>query len=695
MKKYLLLALIISSLFASAQNTSGYCKAQFKYRVNDILMSPVASTAINFDDRSEGNITVWFWDFGDGTTSSEQNPFHVFNHPIGGPTVKMSPYRTISLTILTSDSCKSQYSEMINIMDGTTYIADPDTTVFPPVDPPVYPPLECSARYKYYQTEIDSVTGKVTFQFNNYSEGDSLSYSWFFDYAGTSIEKEPLVTFDMKQLPIKASLTVNGKNGCSNTFWDAVYLDIPIIDPPIYFDSTKCYVVYGYTPNFTVKIFAPALVLDFYPKTSPEAIKWNWDFGDGTTSEEQYPMHIFNLPLANSDGSTDQVPYRKVCLTATTANGCIETYCESIDLYMNVTPPVDPVPQCHAWIKYYRPSDIVTIPELIPYQFIDASEGDVVSRLWQFEDGTTSTEAMPLVNFDFMKTMQKVSLTIYTSDSCSSTWSEIIYLRDNYIDSSYVSKPVWSYQILVTGKFPIEMSSCAGTAHAQVYMNDSIVEADYYTWSTGEMGQDVKGLCPTQTYSVKAITADGNYVSSTFIFNSDGTLMEIPTAWYLTGGRDDQQIKYNLENKDFTVEWHLCDGTIAYGDSIPLNSINCGGNEANVVLKDAAGNVVYTENISLKTLATKIKPNQQVSASVKLYPNPVKDVLNIKYAGKMLNEMQIEICDIAGRSISSQKVYDVEPGQNISLNVNSLRNGIYLCKMVSGKQVIGIEKFVK
>jgi hypothetical protein len=60
-----------------------------------------------------------------------------------------------------------------------------------------------------------------------------------------------------------------------------------------------------------------------------------------------------------------------------------------------------------------------------------------------------------------------------------------------------------------------------------------------------------------------------------------------------------------------------------------------------------------------------------------------------------LNEMQLEICDIAGRTISLQKFYNVEPGQQISLNVISLRKGIYLCKMVSDKKVIRIEKFSK
>jgi len=876
MKKYLLLALLFSGLFTSAQNTPAdlICKAYFKYAVNDVLMSPVASTSINFYDKSEGTATSWWWDFGDGTTSTEQNPFHTFIQPVGGPTVKLSPYRTVSLTILTAEGCKSLYSEMINIVDGTTYtnppsckaifkysqtaydsnvgtasfrldnysegdslsyfwqfdngktsteqnptvtfdikpdkhavsltvtgknncsdtfyetvyIYDPNITVTDPIDCyinfgykvnydyktllpaltldfyakdvpfvtdwlwdfgdgststeknpthsfnlpmnrdsvlgdpnpfrkvcltvktssdctpshcetidlymntyPVVPPKECSARYKYHQTEIDSIAGKVSFEFNNYSEGDSLTYNWFFDNGITSTEKEPVVTFDMKQLPLKASLTISGKNGCSDSFGDLVNLDIPIIYPPIYSDSTKCFVAFGYTPNFTVKTYAPALVLDFYDKTWPGSVKWNWDFGDGTTSEDQNPMHIFNLPLANADGSTDQIPYRQVCLTATTATGCTETYCENIDLYQKITPPDDPTPQCHAWIKYYRPSDVGSIPEVIPYQFIDASEGNVVRRLWQFEDGTTSTEETTMVNFDFAKPTQKVSLTIFTADSCSSTWTEIIYLNDNWIPT----KPVWTYHMRVTGNFPIYMSSCAGTAHAQVYMNDSIVSADNYTWSTGELGQDVKGLCPTQTYSIKAITVDGSYVSSTFIFNSDGTVVEIPTDWYLSGRLDDQLINYKNENKNITVEWHLCDGSVVYGDSIPLNSINCGGKEANVIMKDAAGNVIYTDNISIKTLATRIKPDLQVSSSAKLYPNPVKDVLNIQYSGKLLNEMQIDIYDITGKSISSRKVYDVESGQNISLNVNSLRNGLYICKMISGKQIIGLEKFVK
>jgi len=179
MKKYLLIALILSGLMTSAQITpvNVNCKAYFKYAVNDKLMMPVAGTAINFYDKSEvpgGTAIAWFWDFGDRTTSREQNPMHMFLQPLPNTNVILNPYRTVSLTIITSDSCKSLYSETINISDGNTYV-----------------PPACSASYKYYQTGYDSITGTAAMQFNNYSLGDSLSYFWQFDNGINKYRKGP------------------------------------------------------------------------------------------------------------------------------------------------------------------------------------------------------------------------------------------------------------------------------------------------------------------------------------------------------------------------------------------------------------------------------------------------------------------------------------------------------------------------
>lgn len=678
MKKLILFTLMLSGLITSAQTgiLTNNCKAYFKYAVNDKVMSPVAATTINFFDKSEGLAKEWFWDFGEGNVSREQNPTFTFIHPVPSPTTKISPYRTINLTVINSDGCKSNYSEMINIIDGTTY---------------VYNAPYCMARFKYYQTAYDSIGGTVSFQLTNLSEGDSLQYSWLFDNGKTSTEKEPVVTFDLKQKERKVCLTVTGKNKCMDTFCDAVYIFDP--NEPVILPA-ECYTGFGYTVNLNVKTLVPALVLDFYSKATPEAVEWKWDFGDGSTSAEANPMHIFNLPL-NTGPLTDPNPFRKVCLTVMTKSGCQASYCETINIYMNTVLPTEPASKCHAWFKYYRPNDVISIPEVIPYKFIDASEGKVLSRIWKFEDGKTSTEAEPLVSFDFQKPTQKVCLTIFTADSCESTWCEVIYVTQMKVDTFYTDKPAPdSYTMRFKSSFPPYMSSCAGYAMAQVYLKDSLVKADRYVWSTGAEGQEVKGLCPTQSYSVKAITPDGTIVSGTFIFNSDGTVSEIPVNWYITGARDNWQIQYDLIDKNYTVEWRLCDGTIVRSDSIPLNSINCGSSQSNLILKDAFGNVIYTENISLKTLATFLDPVKNVS-SVKLYPNPVNDVLNIEYAGNPQKVVQLEILAISGKQISVRNLYDVEPGQQISINVSSLRRGIYICKLISEKQLIGIQKFSK
>jgi len=890
MRKLLLFALLLSSIITSAQTSisNGNCNAAFKYQINDMLMSPIAGTAINFYDQSAGNVTYWFWDFGDGTTSTEQNPMHRFSPPLTGPNVKFSPYRTVSLTILTSDTCKNMYSQVINIMEGTTI-----------------PPISCMAGFKYNQTAYDSIAGTATVQLINLSQGDSLQYEWKFYDGQTSTERDPSVTFSLTPAERRFCLTVKGNNNCTSEFCDIIYINNPVhpIDPnPVqcvtsfgyninyniktngpalavdfyskaspeatkwtwnFSDGTtsseanpthifnlplandtiqgphipfitvclttetvtgcigsycesinipgdtipvdpnpvlQCETSFGYKINYDIKTFAPAFVLDFYSKAYPEATKWTWTFGDGTTSSEANPTHIFNFPLANDtivdphipsigvcltvetitgciasrcetinipsdtipvdpnpvqcktsfvykvnpnidtfapalaldfysqaypeatkwtwtfdDGTTssdanpthiftypmvkdsilsDPNPFRNVCLTVVTATGCVVTYCEKINIYMNTTPP-DTSAQCHAFIKYYPVSDVISIPEVVVYKLLDASGPNVTSRLWTYEDGTTSTEAEPQVTFNIFQPIHKVCLTITTQNNCTSTTCETIYIsRSVPPDSGYVTPSANVYTIRYESSFPIQMSSCAGWARAQVYMNDSLVTAYNYRWSTGTEGQEINGLCPTQMYMVKAIAPDGTYVSGTFLFNSDGTVTNAPFNWWVTGMTGDQIIQCNPGNTGFTVDWRLCNGDFVRSDSIPVNSIICDTNVSNMIVKDAAGKVVYTENISQNALILAIG-SDKINPSVKLFPNPVKDVLNIQYSGSALNEMQLEIYDMAGRSISLQKFYNVESGQQISVNVNSLKKGIYLCKLISDKQVILIEKFSK
>lgn len=683
MKLVILLGILISSLSISAQDSysSGDCKADFTFAVNPDIQTLLPATAINFYDTSAGDVKEWYWDFGDSITSNEQNPMFIFNHPMSGPTVKISPYKKITLTIVTADSCKSTFSKTINIIDGTLSEQNQN----------------CQAIFRYYESARDTAAGTTTYTFNNYSEGENLSYFWQFGNGITSSEKEPVVQFDSKNAEYKICLTVTGIDSCTSTMCDAVYIESPITWDSGYVDPVepRCFVGFGYNMKDILMGPLPSMLVEFNYKSNPEATGWQWDFGDGTTSSEPNPVHTFiqtNQPDSIFGDSVYYVypnPYRTVCLTVFTVDSCEVTYCENIRVF--VTEPEPDTFKCNVYYKYNQPDDIMTIPEVVPIQLVEVAEGDVISREWVFEDGSVNIEKDPLVTFSIFQPEHKVTLTVMFADSCTVTYYGTVFLNPAIIDTVIVD-PACPYIIKVDGGFPPEMSSCAGWASAMVYLGEELVEPAFISWSTGDSLAKVSGLCPTQTYSVEAIMNDGCTVSTKFVLNADGIITPISLYnWWLSGEREYLYVKMDA-TEGIKVEWRLCDGTIVEADSIPLDAINCGGNESNMIVRDLLGNVVYSENISLKTTATGIQ-NLNVGTTVKLWPNPVNDKLNIRYSGKFQPEINVEVCDVMGKRVSSEIFRNISDNHEIRLNTESLKTGIYICRISAAGKIIDSQKF--
>lgn len=109
-----------------------------------------------------------------------------------------------------------------------------------------------------------------------------------------------------------------------------------------------------------------------------EIVYWTWSFGDGTTSNEQKPIHQY----ASSGNYT-------VNLTVVDVNGKI-LYCEK-KVTINAVPVAN---------FSYSPKNPSNVDEII--QFTDNStdsDGSIVSWLWNFSDGTTSNERNPQHRF--------------------------------------------------------------------------------------------------------------------------------------------------------------------------------------------------------------------------------------------------------------------------------------------------------
>ena len=133
-------------------------------------------------------------------------------------------------------------------------------------------------------------------------------------------------------------------------------------------DSTNCN--YPFTVNFTNKTI--------------NGNSYKWDFGDQTTSSQINPSHTYN-----SYGNFE------VRLIVTNANGCTDTLRKNL-----------PAIGCEGFTKKF--TNTVTTPK------------PIVSYLWDFGDGTTSSTAIPTHTYTIAG-VYNVQLIITTAAGCADT----------------------------------------------------------------------------------------------------------------------------------------------------------------------------------------------------------------------------------------------------------------------------------
>ncbi len=85
---------------------------------------------------------------------------------------------------------------------------------------------------------------------------------------------------------------------------------------------------------------------------------------------------------------------------------------------------------------------------------------------------------------------------------------------------------------------------------------------------------------------------------------------------------------------------------------------------------------VDTTCTTIEILATNI--NKLNSTVFQVYPNPVKDILNIKI-DQLSKSIDIEIFDVNGRIVFKNVKFN--PSNNISIPLDGLKNGFYILKL--------------
>ena len=224
---------------------------------------------VQFTDQSTGNITSWLWDFGDGTTSIEPNPSHVYQEAYS---------YTVSLTVTGPDGpdieTKNYYIRLfIPSVPDADFTREP-ISINTPMTVQFTDKSTCPA------TIINRENGNVSISsMESAPYGGITTWSWDFGDGETSTEQNPAHTYqDAGSYTVR--LEVVGPGG-SDFKVEKDYIQITMPSAPM--------------ANFTAKPRSGdgPLVVQFTDNSIGHVSSRLWDFGDGTTSTEQNPTHTY------------------------------------------------------------------------------------------------------------------------------------------------------------------------------------------------------------------------------------------------------------------------------------------------------------------------------------------------------------------------------------------------------------------
>lgn len=278
---------------------------------------------INQSGASTGYIVKWTWNFGDGNTQ-------VINFP-GNPNVvhTFATYGNfdVTLTVKTNDSCTQFITKTVTVAPN---------------------PL---ANFSFLTTCMNSPV-----QFNDLSQSGSGGLSdWTWNFgdpasgsSNVSTLQNPSHTFSAP-VTYNVTLIVTNSGGCKDTVTKPVIVHaLPAVD----FSSTPGCV--NDSTGFISSTFVNAAAV----------IDRIWDFGDGFTSTDDDPFHIY----ANSGTFT-------VTLTVTDTADCVN----SVSHVVAITPPPDAFFQSSAPTCANNPIFFTDLSTL--------SSGQFTSWYWDFGDG--------------------------------------------------------------------------------------------------------------------------------------------------------------------------------------------------------------------------------------------------------------------------------------------------------------------
>jgi len=723
-------------------NPSSNCQASFSFTC------PISNPcALDFHDQSSGSPDSWYWDFGDGNSSTQQNPSHIYTVS-GTYTVTLvtnssvtgcSDTTTQSVTVHcnTGGACVADFIAIPDTLPNSIFFLNTSTGNFTSV---IWDFGDGNSSTQFDAHHVYAMPGTYTVTltiFDSLSQCfDVISIPVVVSGSGTNCQADFVAIPDTLGLGVFFSNTSTGN--FTDVVWDFgdgntstqlnpyhiyAFSGTYTVTLSVFNNLSQCYDIITYSVTVgnqgpcdaEILFFVGGTGLDFqfYNVSTGAFTQSHWDFGDGTTSTQMDPVHTFSGPGV----------YVVTLTISDPLTGCSDSAALIIT--------IPNMPNCSANFTVQVDSNGVA-------NFVASFSGNagIMSAIWDFGDGATGS-GMNISHTYPQSGNYWACVTITDSLGCS----------DTYCGAVYIPNPNGLYNIGGTVYYPVGPGGPMPADDYMVYL----VELDQATLTLTAVDSQTVTILDSGFYLFTGVPSGSYTVKAALNPAATGYASHIPTYY------EDELFWSNanyvaLFNDRYDVDIYLVQGNNPGGPGFIGGSVLAGANKTEgdplhdieIILLDMNDNPitytysdidggfefpnlaygtykVYTEVMNKQTIPeivtisaatptiddVQIEVHSTVITGVDvesslyfnsvsdLYPNPTAASASFDLELKDFTHLKIQVLNTVGQEVLHQEADYGSGNHTIDLDTEALDVGMYFISIVADNEERVVLKLVK